>query len=192
MFWIKRKFELKKIRNSIINSSNLLEKNKPTILDEKTVKSINCYAYSLGIMYNGERGIHYSPGYTTNKKYNGISPEELMRYIELDLKNLRISFRRIELKEKFELDESEYLIKVFFTPQNSRMARGDFHLIRQDRKTQKWFHKMGWNNQPCLTQLDCDYKKKHLGQEPNRITTRENDGFSFVYLPVCYLAITEV
>lgn len=192
MFRNMHKFELNKIRNSIVHNSNLIKHGIPILLNEKTVKSTNCYAYALGIMYNGERYKHYKPGYTTNKEYNGISPKELMLYIEADLKNLNISFRRIELTQQFELKRNEYLTKVFFAPQNRKMPKGDFHLIRQDKITGKWFHKMGWNAQPCLTQLDYDYNKQYLGQEPDKITTCENDGFLFVYFPVCYLAITEI
>lgn len=192
MFGIRDKIKLRKVYKSIINSSKLFKNGRPNKLDENTTKSTNCYAYSLGIMYNSESWIRHSPGYTQKIRYQGISPEELMRNVKIDLKNLKIIFRCIGLGEKVELNPNEYLVKVFYAPPNSRLLCGDYHFIRKDPKTGKWFHKLGWHNQPCLVKLDNDYKKKHLGEEPERITNREKDGFYFVYQPVCYLAITEV
>ncbi len=191
-FRISDKIKLRRVRKSIISGSKLFENGRPKNLDEDTLKSINCYAYSLGIMYNAESWIRHSPGYTQRIRYQGISPEELMRNVKTDLKNLKIMFRCIGLGEEIELNSNEYLVKVFYTPPNSRLLCGDFHFIRKDPKTGKWFHKMGWYNQPCLVRLDNDYKKKHLGEEPDRITNREEDGFFFVYRAVYYLAITEV
>lgn len=191
MFRISDKIKLKKVQKSIIPSSKVFENGKPKKLDADTLKSINCYAYSLGIMYNAEDWIKHSPGYTERIRYEGISPQELIRNVKTDLSNLKIVFRCFELGEQIELNSNEYLVKVFYTPKNARLSCGDYHFIRKDPKTGKWFHKMGWYNQPCLVKLDNNHKKRHLGREPDRITIRERDGFSFVYQPVCYLAITE-
>ena len=46
--------EMEKIKNSIVRSKKLLEGGVPIQLDESTVKETNCYAYSMGIMYNND------------------------------------------------------------------------------------------------------------------------------------------
>ncbi len=192
MLRITQKITLRRVRRSIVCSSNLLRDTKPIPLSSRNVESINCYAYSLGIMYNKSKKVNHVPGYTAGKYYEGISPLELVRNITIDLNNLQIPFRRIELDEDTELHENEYLVKVFYAPRSINLARGDFHFIRRDNVTGLWFHKMGWYKQPCLTQLDYDFKKEFLGCEPERITSREDDGSFIFYQPVCYFAITEV
>lgn len=184
--------KLKKIRKHIVCGSDLLKDGKPVPLSRDTASSINCYAYSLGIMYSKSGTINHIPGYTEKKSYKGTSPVELMQNIQIDLNNLRIPYRRIELDETITLNQSEYLIKVFYAPPNQFLDIGDFHLIRQDNKTGLWFHKLGWFKQPSLTQLDNDFKKESLGYEPEIITCRGYDGSTYINYPVCYLAITEI
>lgn len=184
--------KLRKIRKHIVCGSDLLKDGKPVPLSRDITLSINCYAYSLGILYCKSGSINHIPGYTAEKPYKGISPIELMQNIELDLINLRIPYRRIELDETVNLKEREYLVKVFYAPPNQFLDGADFHLIRKDNKTGLWFHKLGWFNQPSLTQLDNDQKKESLGYEPETITCRGYDGSTYINYPVCYLAITEI
>lgn len=192
MLQIIHKIHLLQVRKSIVCDSNLLKDGKPFPLPLSTAESINCYAYSLGIMYKKNKSINYVPGYTEKKFYNGTSPFELMRNITMDLNNLQIPFRRIELGEEINLRKNEYLVKIFYTPPNVELERGDFHLIRRDNVTGMWFHKMGWYKQPCLAQIDSKLKEDFPGYEPERIISRADDGSFYIYQPVCYLAITEI
>ena len=176
----------KKMRKSIVCTAKLLKNGIPIELDEDTVETTNCYAYSLGIMYNGIRCLHYSPGYTEGMKYKGIGPQELMRKTEIDLHNLKINFRRVNLGQSIELKENEYLVKLFFYPHTTDLPSGDFHFIRQDPKSKKWFHKIGWYNQPVLVK-----QNDNIGEEPNQLILRDSNSF-LVYQPVCYYAITEI
>lgn len=89
------------------------------------------------------------------------------------------------------LEENEYLVKVFYTPSNSRIRGGDFHFIRQDRQTGIWFHKMGWQRQPDIIRSDNGLWSPIPGREPTKITSIFCDGFSYTYLPLVYFAITE-
>lgn len=186
-----RILETETIKNTIRTSKYLLEGGNPIALDAETVGTTNCYAYSLGIMYHGIRGKDFIPGFTENLPYFGENAEELMKKIEIDLENLRISFRKIGLEEEIQLQENEYLVKVFYTPPNRKLPAGDFHFIRQDRATEVWFHKMGWHRQPDVVQSDPGYEGPIPGSEPSSITSHDNDGFSYEYAPVVYLAIIE-
>lgn len=176
----------KKMRKSIIHADKLLKNGIPIELDEDTVESTNCYAYSLGIMYNGIRCLHYSPGYTEGVKYQGTGREELMKKTEIDFRNLKISFRRVLLDQDVQLKENEYLIKLFFYPRTNDLPSGDFHFIRQDPKTKKWFHKLGWYNQPTLVN-----QNNGIGTEPNRLIVSGGSCSYIIYQPVCYYIITE-
>jgi len=176
----------KKMRRSIIYTHKLLRNGTPIELDENTVESINCYAYSLGIMYNGIRNRHYTPGYTESLKYKGTGLQELMWNTEIDFHNLKVLFRKITLEENSELKENEYLIKLFFCPATKDLPSGDFHFIRQDPKTKKWFHKIGWYNQPTLVKQNND-----VGTEPKQLIIRTDSCDYIIYRPVCYYAITQ-
>jgi len=44
--------EIKDIKNSIVRSKDLIGGGTPIQLDESIVTETNCYAYSMGIMYN--------------------------------------------------------------------------------------------------------------------------------------------
>ncbi len=186
-----RILEIEAIKDTICRSEDLLQGNNPIVLDAETVKTTNCYAYSLGIMYNGMKGRYFIPGFTECLPYYGESTEELMGKIVIDLQNLGISFRKLELEEEKNLQENEYLVKVFYTPPNKELPTGDFHFIRQDRDTGIWFHKMGWYRQPDIVQSDPGYEGPIPGSEPSNITSNGKDGFSYVYDSVAYLAIKE-
>lgn len=184
--------ETGEIKDSIRRTCELLENGVPVILDKETAETTNCYAYSLGITYHGLKGRHFNPGFTEGLSYYGKEAEELMEKIQIDLKNLDISFRKLDLEEDKDLGENEFLIKVFYTPPNEKLPNGDFHFVRQDRKTGKWCHKLGWNRQPDLVQSDQGYEGPIPGSEPTTFTRHETDGFTYVYDPVGYFAITEV
>lgn len=186
---------MRDIRNSIVRSSSLLKEGVPISLDEKTVNSTNCYAYAMGIMYNiltKPRGF-YNPGFTENESFKLIdTPEILINRVKHDLDNIGIKYREVISEKKGELKENEYLVKIFMADPNEEIPRGDFHFVRQDRKTGKWFHKLGWDRQPEITQsapeCDDDYI---LGSEPEDITICCNNNFSYTYYEAGYLAIEE-
>lgn len=177
---------VRKMRKSIIHTEKLLKNGIPIELDEDTVESTNCYAYSLGIMYNGIRCLHYTPGYTESNKYKGTGSQELMRKTEIDLQNLKINFKRVPLEQIVELERNEYLVKLFFYASTDDLPSGDFHFIRQDPKTKKWFHKVGWYNQATLVK-----QNDSIGTEPNQLIIRCDSCYYIVYQPVCYYVIRE-
>lgn len=184
------------IKESIVRSDNLLKGGVPIHLDETTVTATNCYAYSIGIMYNfltKMRGF-YNPGFTEHNRYMPEdTPEVLMQKVERDLENLSIRFREIKLGEKPELKENEYLVKVFMADPNEKIPNGDFHFVRQDRNTGRWFHKLGWNLQPAIIRSDPEYDDGTTceGEEPDNFISHCKDGFTFKYYSVGYLAIEE-
>ena len=185
---------ISKLKDSMVRSNNLLQNDIPVVLDATTVEGINCYAYALGIMYDDDtkrRGF-YRPGFTEGIRYDGENVKELMKKIRIDLQNLGISFRQFDLNsKKMVLRDKEYLIKVFYTPKNKKLPAGDFHFVRKDKQTGKWFHKMGWYKQPDVVQSDPGYEGPIPGSEPTTFTLNDDDGFTYVYNPVAYLAITE-
>lgn len=184
--------EIGRIKDSIVRSDNLLRNDIPITLEEEMAQTTNCYAYSLGIMYHGIRGLHFTPGFTDGLRYYGKDTKELMKKVRIDLQNLGIAFRQFGLKrKKIVLRDNEYLIKVFYTPPNSELPEGDFHFVRQDKKTGKWFHKMGWYRQPEFVKSDPGCKGPIPGIEPTTFTMHYDDGFTYTYKSVGYFAITE-
>lgn len=187
--------EIERIKNSIVRSENLLKGGVPIQLDESTVTETNCYAYSMGIMYNSFTKIkgYYNPGFTEYERLSGDETSEiLMEKIRTDLNHLGIQFREIGLEKKIELEGNEYLVKVFKADINEKLPRGDFHFIRQDRESKKWFHKMGWQRQPDIIQSDPGFDDESIpGVEPDTFTINCDNGFTYMYYSVGYLAIKE-
>ena len=163
------KKQLKKIRKSIVRSKDLVTiYGQPKELSQAIVSHANCYAYALGIMelaYN----YFYNPGFTEYSPIQtifGRSTEVFLERIFIDLKNLKIDYRKIEIGESIKLARNEYLIKVFYDVEEKR----DFHFVRQDPKTELWFHKVAWNQQPDLVISGTD-----IGIEPDEITSINGD-----------------
>ena len=176
------KKQLKKIRKSIVRSKDLVTiYGQPKELSKAIVFHANCYAYALGIMelaYNH----FYNPGFTEYSPIQtifGRSTEVFLKRIFIDLKNLKIKYRKIEIGESIKLAKNEYLIKVFYNVEKGI----DFHFIRQDPRTELWFHKVAWNQQPCLVQNGVE-----IGIDPDEITSINGD---VKYSPICYIAIRE-
>lgn len=185
------------IKSSIVRSDTLLDNGVPITLDETTVKSTNCYAYSMGIMYNfltKTRGF-YSPGFTERDNYKKEDPPEvLLSKIQRDLKNLGINYREIPVIADANLKDNEYLVKIYMADPNEKIPNGDFHFVRQDKESGMWFHKMGWERQPDIIHSDPGYEDENdsaPGTEPGYFISRYNDGFSYTYYPIGYLAIEE-
>lgn len=186
------KTKIKKIRKSILRSSELLNNGTVKPLDKITVTKTNCYAYSLGIMYHAEED-DFLIGFTEDALKDYTNPEKVIEKICRDLKNLKIPFRKISLEDDKTLKEGEYLVKVFYALSNEDYDGGDFHFIRQDRRTKRWFHKMGWCGQPEFVRDDDDTSFEFESNgEPRSFRLKEwfNEEPLF-YKPLMYLAIKE-
>lgn len=182
------------IKASIVRSEDLLEKGVPIHLDSAIVTKTNCYAYSMGIMYNTfPDGQHfYVPGFTEGKMYDIESLESLLENIKQDLKNIGIKFQEYQLEEKPKPKENEYLVKLFYAAPCKNLSSGDFHFVRQDKKSGKWFHKMGWLNQPAILQSDSQYEQVEAGSEPASFISHDIIGEVIAtYKPVSYFIIME-
>ena len=181
--------KLNNMKNSIVGTSELIDSSgnvKP--LDEKTVLNTNCYAYSLGIMYNHDCFSDYwsyTVGFTTNTHTCIHSdPDRLVEQIKCDLMFLGLKYRYIPLNGNVSIKSNEYLIKVFHIPPFPDYPKCNFHFIRQDPKTKLWFHKWGWFRQPEYCKPTSKYEGPSIGFEPNFIETP-----LFKCNPVCYFAI---
>lgn len=174
--------DLKAIRKSVVRSDKVFA-GYPVHFSKDIVESINCYAYSMGIIYHGEKEIDFYPGFAVDKKFKAQDEEELIQNIRADLKKIGIRHRFIEMGKNPELQPNEYLVKVYSLPPAKFAPDGDFHFIRQDRKTGRWFHKMGWYDQP-------DFVQEEDNEEPSVIVTRSL-GETYLYHEVGYFAITE-
>lgn len=91
---------IEEIKNSMLRSKDLFNNGVSITLDLISEELVNCYAYSLGIMY--PRDI-FNPGFSQNLKYYGREPEELMAKIYIDLETLEKSFRRLNLNDKIRI-----------------------------------------------------------------------------------------
>lgn len=174
--------DLKAIRKSIVRTDKVFA-GYPVQFTKDIVEAINCYAYSMGIIYHGEKEIDFYPGFAVERPRDVVEDEELIESVRADLKKIGIKHRVINMGKKPELKPNEYLVKAYLLPPSRCLPEGDFHFIRRDNKTGRWFHKMGWYEQPDFVQLDDS-------EEPDAIVMRAL-GTTFIYHEVCYFAITE-
>ena len=184
--------ELEKLRASIVKTQDLLDLNGiPKYLDDSVCSTTNCYTYALGILYNGPKNFPLNPGFTEGIPYWGRNTDEFLNGIYTDLKNLNISFRKIELNEDIKLEKNEYLIKLFFTPANEMHPKGDFHFVRQEPKRGYWFHKEGLEFQPQIIHSPSYPLILFDPYEPDEISCVAIEDFHYTLEPVIYLAIKE-
>lgn len=183
--------ETEKIKRNIVRSKDLIIDGVPWYLNPVMLQGTNCYAYALGILYPGKIGIHYHPGFTEGLAFCARNGRELLESIYLDLKNLDIKFRELNLDSEVILEENEYLIKVFFLPHNDNLPMGDFHFIRQDPLSKNWIDKLGWSSQPDLVQSLPGVNSFIPGSEPQNILHLYENGSIASFEPVSYFAITE-
>lgn len=183
--------ELEKIKSCIVRTKDLIKNGEPIELDENICISINCYAYALGILYEGNEKIPFNPGFTDGLLYLRPTPEQLIKNICTDLKNLNIPFRKFDLKDDITLLKHEYLIKVFYCKSVALLNNGDYHFIRQDPKTGYWFQKCGIFQQPEILQSNFSYSNHLTIEEPDIIISTNSEGSSYQLLPIAYFAIKE-
>lgn len=175
--------DIAEIRRSIVRSDKVFS-GYPVQFNKEIVESINCYAYSMGIIYHGDVGIDFYPGFAVGREFGVQKENELIQNVIADLKKLRIKHRYIPLDGELNLKANEYLVKAYILPPIEYAKKGDFHFIRQDKKTGKWFHKMGWYDQP-------DFVVRAKGKmAPKTIEVSILDEI-YSYCEVCYFAITE-
>lgn len=174
--------DLQELRKSIVRTDKVFA-GYPVQFTRDIVESINCYAYSMGIIYHGKKEIDFYPGFAIGKTWNVRKEDEIIQNVRADLRKIGIRHRQIALGKKPELKSNEYLVKLYLLPASIIVPEGDFHFIRQDKKTGRWFHKMGWYDQPDFVQEDDS-------EEPGVIVESAN-GKVYIYREVCYFAITE-
>lgn len=171
---------LRSIRQSIVPTSSLLDGSTPIALPESICKSVNCYAYALGILHKPQIYEHflYHPGFTVNYAVNWES--NIMEAVQSDLDNLGITYRKISLNNDITLEEGEYLVKVFI---KNRSWVKDFHFVRFDPHTKMWFHKEGETEPSRMRVYD---------EEDNSIYAHEPRSYHFEEYSSCgYYAIQE-
>lgn len=183
--------ELKKLKACIVRTKDLIKNGEPVALSENICLSINCYAYALGILYNGTEKIPFNPGFTDGLLYLRPTPNQLIENICTDLRNLKISFRKLGLDDDIKLLKHEYLIKVFYCQSNAFLNTGDYHFIRQDPKTGYCFQKCGIFHQPEILQSNFSYSNRLTIEEPDIVISSTQEGFSYELLPIAYFAIKE-
>lgn len=167
------------VRSSIIPTSAMVNGSELTRLPMRTIRTTNCYAYSLGITYSGgEQTNWYNPGFTIERNFCKVrDANSIISGVCQDLEILDIEFRKYAISDNVELEEGEYLIKAF-------LSYDDYHFIRYDPKTGIWFHKMGWYLEPKLINPSKKEMKKNsqFGIEPEKIGK---------YIPIGYFVIKE-
>lgn len=170
---------LRSIKQSIVPTDKLLNGSKPIELMDSVCKSINCYAYALGIQHSLQVGefTHFCPGFTFNNylAWKGT----MMESIALDLKALEIPHRIVKLNEPIILKPNEYLVKVFL--QRNFL---DFHFERYDPKRKIWFHKEGKRQPQVVHIYDDQVENSTFGCEANSYHFGD-------YRPEGYIAIGE-
>lgn len=177
---------IKKMRDNFVPEDRFFsvkDKNVRPITDEIST-GINCYALAVGCLCPGKEGEDYIPGFTENSPYE--SKADLPEKICLDLANWGKNFRKLNIFGPLDLKENEYLIKVFYSDPTKDHPRGNFHLIRQNKETKIWYHKLGFYNQPVLAQI-VGFPEDHDPEE--LIFLDEKTKQIIYYYPICYFAI---
>ncbi len=173
---------IKDIQKTILRSTALFQDNTPKRLSKQETVTITNYAYSLGIMYPAS----FIPGFTRNLSFYGKGPDEILSKVCVDLRNLAIVYRQIDLEDTISLQCNEYLIKVFYATPNEKFPLGYFQFMRQDTKSGLWFQKVG-NKQPAIITTG---KNITPGSEPTVLTLTLTN-FICQCKPIGYFIITE-
>lgn len=179
------------MNKKIKRSGELIQNGIALTLPSAISQGINCYAYALGVTFPIERKIgSYHPGYFTgNSIINFSDIEKLKTAISEDIYASGREHRCIECSknvsvENILLREDEYLIKLFCLKPSEDYKYGNFHVMRQDPISKKWFHKEGWYSQPGVV-----FQKYFSdGQVNEPILYYIND---FKFEPVYYFVIKE-
>lgn len=170
----------------IVKSRDLIENGVAKPLPQYVETGINCYAYALGIMFPKIRTLgSYHPGDISGKPITDLSDvEKLKEAVCMDLGAINKQYRCVKVGEEVEV-KNEYVIKLFYKkPINGKY--GDFHFMRQDPETRKWFHKEGWFFPPEIVSRKFFEEDEIVNKEPVWY-----GDYSKEYDPICYWVIDE-
>jgi len=173
--------KINQMKKSFVPESRLFSVDQKNVvpLPEDLIKHINCYAFSIGCLYPGEPG-DYIPGFTTGEFFT--SNEDLIKKVCLDLDNFDKHYRKLSFFGHKNLEDDEYLVKIFYLSPSEACPQGEFHFIRQNRATGIWYHMPGHSKQPGVIEL----VGSQANDEPDELISEDMKSF---YYPLGYLAI---
>ena len=114
-------------------------------------ETTNCYAYAMGfdIPEYAIRNNAYCVG-TIGLTTKGISIWRIKDFsynerLLMDLKALKLKYQEVDIDEEIKDDNRNSYFLISLLESNR-----DFHFLRKDKKTNIWWHKRGWYNEPCF------------------------------------------
>lgn len=119
-------------------------------------KTTNCYAFAMGWQAAASnKYVDYIPGFLAGMKFSFDNIPELIR---ADLEAVDRKVYEVVYDIPKNLPDSEgYWVKVVI------YTNGDipeFHIMRKDKKSGRWIHKMGWEYPPKLVVRNTEFKDK--------------------------------
>lgn len=176
--------KIDQIKKHFVTEERLFLDKDVLKLPNKIADNTNCYDYVLGLLFSNTNGYNI-PGFTTKKRFKNEG-EMITRVCE-DLENLGKNYRRLYLSDSLDIADDEYLVKLFYSRPSASFPNGYFHAIRQNRKTQIWYHKPD-NNQPIV--ITSANSNKFVNPD-QLVFTDPTSNLPCTYYAVCYLAIQE-
>ena len=117
----------------------------------------NCYAFAMGWFAAAtDKYVDYIPGFLAKKPFSFDKIHEL---IQADLETVGRKVYEILYDIPEKLPDSEgYWVKGVMFKREGKIP--EFHIMRKDRKSGRWIHKMGWEYPPKLVIRNIEFKDK--------------------------------
>lgn len=119
-------------------------------------KTTNCYAFAMGWQAAAsDKYVDYIPGFLAGSKFSFDDIPELIR-ADLEAVGRTVYEVVYDIPEKLP-DGEGYWVKVVIHTDGEKK---EFHIMRKDKKSGRWIHKMGWEYPPKLVVRNTEFKDK--------------------------------
>lgn len=119
-------------------------------------KTTNCYAFAMGWQAAAsDKYVDYIPGFLAGMKFSFDNIPELIR-ADLEAVDRKVYEVVYDISEKLP-DSEGYWVKIVIRTDGDN---SEFHIMRKDKKSGRWIHKMGWEYPPKLVVRNTEFKDK--------------------------------
>lgn len=119
-------------------------------------KTTNCYAFAMGWQSAAsDKCFDYIPGFLSGMKFSFGNIPELIR-ADLEAVDRNVYEVLYDIPEKLPDGEGYWVKIVIYTSGDNQ----EFHIMRKDKKSGRWIHKMGWEYPPKLVVRNTEFRDK--------------------------------